>query len=207
MKNKYIKAATFFCAAIAFAISLNAGEMGQDASYIGEQLDLKPDTLLLDDGHPLVNDLDGQRMTVYYQDPNGVGGTIVCDFVDGHYIEFTDGISGSFDDIVKVPYVMFRIREGVYFVTWVENRAVQAPPPDVNWDTYEPKWYGEDGDYQTSLILDLENGLMTDAYIAPNHTGAMKFHLFQSRITLAPIPTGISLSEQIRHTKKTKGGK
>lgn len=38
--------------------------------------------------------------------------------------------------------------EGVSFVTWVENRAIQAPPPGVNWDTYEPIWYGDHGDYE-----------------------------------------------------------
>jgi hypothetical protein len=55
--------------------------------------------------------------------------------------------------------------EGVYFVTWVENRAVQAPPPGVNWDTYEPIWYGDHGDYEdyvarySSVIILIVQGI------------------------------------------------
>lgn len=184
MKFKPLIKMALTCATVLAAFGATAGGMNQDASYIGELLDVKPNVLLMKDGHELTNELDGQRMIIEYVDSAGVGGTILADFVDGRYIEFADGMGGD-ATIVRTPYAMFKIRKGVYFVTWVEAQAVQAPPPDVNWETYFPKWYGDD--YQVSFVLDIPKGQITDAFMGPNHKGSMQFNLFQATARMEPI--------------------
>ena len=154
--------------------SLQADNTSHDMSYLGEGLKSPPVVKLMDNTHPLTQDLIGKEYHFNYE-TNDTELVAVAYFVDEQNLEWWAETDPE-KLVRKAKYAAFKIRENIYYVTWVDPKDTAG--------TQDPKvWYDEN--YIVAFVLDLENMVATDSYMRPHERdGSQHWFLEQASITV-----------------------
>ena len=160
---------------LAGPVSIQADSTSHDLSYLGEGLKVPPIVRLMDDTHPMSHDLIGKEYYFDYETAD-TELTAVAYFVDEQNMEWW--VENDPDKLIrKVKYAAFKIRDDIYYVTWVD-------PKDIAETAQGTKvWYDEN--YIVAFVLDLGKMVATDSYMRPHKgDGSQEWHLMQASITV-----------------------
>ena len=158
-----------------FPVLIQADNTSEDMSYLGEGLKAPPVVRLMDNTHPVTRDLIGKEYHFNYE-TNDTELVAVAYFVDEQNMEWwaeTDP-----DKLTrKVKYAAFKIRDKLYYVTWVDPKDMAETAQDTK------VWYDEN--YIVAFVLDLEKMVATDSYMRPHEKdGSQHWFLMQASITV-----------------------
>lgn len=156
---------------------------GQDLAYLGEGL-MSPAIIdLMDETHPVSYDFVGKEIYLDYESTAAQPGeeslVAAARFVDGENMEWWVE-SETPKTIRNSKYVIFKISEGIYFVTWVDARASNELGPPTEASLF-------DDNYLVAFVLDVNKMVATDAYMRPSAEGLQQFHLAQASVVVKDI--------------------